>query len=374
MPSDHIGTLGVMVCRRAGTPPFAEKEFLRELSLASSRLGMTVFVFFPEDKPDSLSLHHQITGFIYKRNTWVKETVPIPEIIYDRCLFKSADETSAAAVFLNGLPKNSWSIWSRGLPGKRRVYDFLKREQTLSPYLPHTLTYAGGESLSKALIQFDGELFMKPSGGSHGSHTLYVNCKDKKVAILQGRDRSNSIFRKTIPVRELSAWVSKFTGHRRFIIQPYLKLTSREGRPFDIRVLVQKNAHGRWTITGKAVRQGPAEGMTSNLHGGGTAMPVPPFLESEFGVPIADDIMTCINRLSEHIPPLLESGFGRLGELGIDFGIDCFGKVWLLEVNSKPGRRAFRQTGDIPAAQLSVENPLRYARYLLLRQLRRVNT
>lgn len=374
MPSDYIGTLGVMVCRRTGSPPFAEKEFLRELCLASSSLGITVFVFFPEDKPGPVELNHRIEGYTYRNGGWIKDTFPVPDIIYDRCLFQNAVETSAASVFLSGLPGSNWSMWSRGLPGKRRVYDLLRREVALVPYLPQTLTYIGSESLNKALELFDGELFMKPSGGSHGKHTLYVNCKGTDEAILQGRDRSNTIFRKTIPARDLSSWVSKFTGRRHFIIQPYLKLTSRKGRPFDIRVLVQKNARGRWTITGMAVRQGPAEGMTSNLHGGGTAVSVPPFLESEFGNPVAGNITACINQLSKRIPPLLEGGFGRLGELGIDFGIDCSGKVWLLEVNSKPGRRAFKQTGDIPAATLSVKNPLRYARYLLLRQLRRVNT
>lgn len=374
MSSNNFGTIGVMVCRRIGSPPFAEKEYLRELSLASSRFGMSVFVFFPEDKPDSATLNHQISGYIYKRDGWVKETFPIPDIIYDRCLFKNVKETSVAASFLGGLPETTWSMWSRGLPGKRRVYDLLKREQALSPFLPHTLSYTGSKSLSKAIDLFDGELFMKPSGGSHGRHTLYVNCKRADETILQGRDRSNSIFQKTILARDLFHWVNNFTGRRRFIIQPYLKLSSREGSPFDLRVLAQKNARGRWTTTGMAVRQGPAEGKTSNLHGGGTAMSAPSFLESEFGVSLAGEIIACINHLSECIPPLLENGFGRLGELGIDFGIDCSGKVWLLEVNSKPGRRVFRQTGDIPAAKLSVENPLRYARYLLLRQLRRVNT
>ena len=31
MSSKMIGTLGVMACRKPGFPPFAEKEFLREL-------------------------------------------------------------------------------------------------------------------------------------------------------------------------------------------------------------------------------------------------------------------------------------------------------------------------------------------------------
>lgn len=375
MPSDYnIGTLGVMVCRRIGAPPFAEKEFLRELCLASSCLGITVFVFFPEDKPDSAGFSHRISGYTYRRGAWEKGSFPVPNIIYDRCLFKNADETSAARAFLSELPNRRWSMLSRGLPGKSRVYDLLKREQCLSPYLPHTLTYTGSESLRMALSMFEGKLFLKPSGGSHGKHTLFVDFSDHEKTRLQGRDRYNSIFKTTLPTRELPFWIKKFTGRRRFIIQPYLSLSSRDGRPFDVRVLVQKNARGHWTTTGMAVRQGPAEGMTSNLHGGGTAFPVPFFLESEFSATVSDHIITSIKQLSDLIPPILEGGFGRLGELGIDFGIDCSGKVWLLEVNSKPGRRVFRQSGDIPAAKLSVENPLRYARYLLLRQLRRVNT
>lgn len=45
MSSKIIGTLGVMACRKPGFPPFAEKQFLRELSLKSEGLGMQVFVF-----------------------------------------------------------------------------------------------------------------------------------------------------------------------------------------------------------------------------------------------------------------------------------------------------------------------------------------
>ncbi|WP_106766410.1 YheC/YheD family protein [Paenibacillus faecalis] len=375
MPSDNnLGTLGVMVCRRTGTPPFAEKEFLRELCLASSCLDITVFVFSPEDKQNTPERNDQIPGYTYRNGSWEKSSFPVPDIIYDRCLFKNIGETSAVATFLGNLPDKRWWWLSRGLPGKKRVYDLLKREQRLAPYLPHTLTYTGNDSLKMAISMFDGKLFLKPSGGSHGKHTLFVDCTDHKIAYLQGRNRDNSIFKTTLPTSELASRIKKFTEGRRFIIQPYLTLTSRDGRPYDVRVLVQKNAQGLWTTTGMAIRQGSAEGITSNLHGGGTALPVSVFLESEFGALTAEHIITCIKQLSDLIPPILEGGFGRLGELGIDFGIEYSGKVWLLEVNSKPGRLAFRQTGDIPAAKLSVENPLRYARYLLLRQLRRVNT
>lgn len=34
------------------------------------------------------------------------------------------------------------------------------------------------------------------------------------------------------------------------------------------------------------------------------------------------------------LPPLLEESCGRLGELGLDYGIDEGGRIYLLEANS----------------------------------------
>lgn len=75
------------------------------------------------------------------------------------------------------------------------------------------------------------------------------------------------MFQQTIPAQEMNEWVRRFTGRRRFIIQPYLELCNRNGDPFDIRSLVQKNDRGIWSITGIAARQGVSQGLTSNLHG-----------------------------------------------------------------------------------------------------------
>lgn len=381
MSSTTIGSLGVMVCRRSGFPPFAEKHYLQELSEVGERLGVSVFVFCPEEAPryavslpsENPSAH--IRGYRYASGQgWISCSFPIPGVIYDRCLYRSARESAAVAAFLGGLPKAGWRLWSRGLPGKLSVYNTLSRSPDVIDFLPPTLSYTGSKSLSRALATFHGEVFMKPSGGSQGRRTLYISLRDQGSVRLQGRDRSNDIFSRLIALPELPEWVSRFTAKRRFLMQPFLHLHSRSGNPFDVRALVQKNAKGLWSLTGVAVREGAGLGLTSNLHGGGTALLAQPYLAAEFGAETAASVLATIRRLSRLVPTLLESSFGRLGELGIDFGIDREGKVWLLEVNSKPGREAFKQTGEQPAATKAIENPLHYTRYLLLRQLRRVNT
>ncbi|MFE9273878.1 YheC/YheD family protein [Paenibacillus glucanolyticus] len=378
MSLNMIGTLGVMVCRRPGSPPFAEKEFLRELSLRGRKLGMQVFVFCPDDAfaaDDAGSRSDRIKGYCYGPDQqWSSGSFPLPDIIYDRGLHRNGEETAAASESLNRMLQRGSRLWSRGLPGKQKVHQLLKHSAALRPYLPATLSYTGDKSLNRALLAFGSGIFMKPSGGSQGRHTLCISWIDELHVKLQGRDRINRMFEQTIPLEKMNDWVRRFTGRRRFIIQPFLKLHNRNGEPYDIRSLVQKNDRGLWSITGIAVRQGAVQGLTSNLHGGGTAYPALPYLTSDFGEEKALKIIQTIRELSAQLPSLLEEGFGRLGELGIDFGVDMSGRVWILEVNSKPGRRAFTLTGDGDAARLSVEHPIQYARYLLLRQLRRVNT
>lgn len=70
-------------------------------------------------------------------------------------------------------------------------------------------------------------------------------------------------------------------------------------------------------------------------------------------------------KLSLTITGALEERYGRLGELGIDYGIDRDGNIWLLEVNSRPGRASFFQIRQPKCAFRAINRPLEYARYLI---------
>ncbi|MFU1798017.1 YheC/YheD family protein [Paenibacillus azoreducens] len=368
-----LGTLGIMCCSRRGSPPFSGESYCRRLTTLGRKYGLRVIVFSPEDAAHDRSF---VYGFTYREGAWHKHRFPFPDIVYDRCLFHSSKEFAAASTLLSEAhTAKGWTLWGRGLPGKWPIYRALRKEKCLLPYLPPTRPFRGEKSLFDALAAYNGEIFLKPRGGSQGRGTLHIRKDPGSGALhIQGRDSANRPVEKNFATENHALhWIREFTGQRGYIIQPFLHLYSRKGRSFDIRVLMQKNEKGLWMQTGIAVREGAAGSMTSNLHGGGKALPVLPYLSGQFGADQTERITGVLRQLSEMIPPILESHFGRLGELGIDFGIDTNGDIWLLEVNSKPGRTSIRQAGDPVSAVLASENPLRYARYLLLRQLRRVN-
>jgi hypothetical protein len=142
-------------------------------------------------------------------------------------------------------------------------------------------------------------------------------------------------------------------------------LTTPDHRPFDIRILVQKNEHSQWETTGMAVRTGKPNMITSNLHGGGQALTFRPFIDRYYSKETVKKILSKIEWVSAFVPPFIEQHHGQLIELGIDVGIDRDGNVWILEVNSKPGRTIFLRTGEKKIRQRAVQLPMFYAHSLL---------
>lgn len=368
------GTVGILTTESVGSLPFAEPSFCRRLCLVGTRYGMTVYVFCPSGIKASAN---EIVGYTYEKGSWVKRNFPLPDIVYDRCIYHDKEQSRKKHTQLTLLTDTQPFVYlTNVLAGKWSVHRVLQRFADIAPHLPITLQYTGEHQLADWLKHNQDGAFLKPQAGTHGKRTLHVSQTNNGGWNVIGRDQRNNLINKQFPSwQEVGPWLKKFTNNRTFLLQPYLQLNSLQGEPFDVRVLMQKDGNGQWSLTGMAVRAGQKGTLTSNLHGGGTAHPALPFLTRELGKTRATEAVIQIQELASSIPNRLESHFGRLAELGIDFGVDHEGKVWLLEVNSKPGRSSFFKIGDQDSAIKSVKNPMKYARYLLLRNtFRRIKT
>lgn len=364
MTETAMGLLGIMTGRRQGNPPISEPEFCTHLCRAAPLYDLKVLVFHPDGVSSD---GRSISGYTWSGGQWEPALGSPPDVLYNRCLFSSPQDKRAAATALAALSHSM--PWSRGLPDKWRVYEILRQSRKAAAMLPETRLYKGTRELATMLAEREHGVFLKPKAGSHGKRTLHAVRLPHNGGVgirVRGRDGANTFFQHVFgTLGEGLGWVHDFIGSRRYIIQPYLHLTSSNGQPFDVRVLMQKNGRGAWMLTGMAVRLGNRGSLTSNLHGGGTAVSPLPFLTEEYGN-YGNELLQELAAAAALLPPLLEEACGRLGELGLDFGLDAGGRIYLLEANSKPGRTVFRLTGDRRAAKLAAENPLRYARHLLL--------
>ena len=360
-----LGTLGVLVNEREGSPPFADEAFCRRLCQESDKFDMDVVVLTPKGS----SPNGKYQGYRYVNENWIKETLDLPDLIYDRCL------TPVPGIFRRKLRQASKSssrkirFLSRALPGKWHVYQSLKSYEVLHKHLPETELYTSKDQLKAWLKKHPEGVFLKPQAGSHGKSTVRAQwISSDQILYVQGRNRYNRCLDKRFS--HLSSGLTQL--HRiliakPYIIQPFLPLMNQDVKPFDLRALVQKNGFGQWGLSGLIIREGTAGSLTSNLHGGGKAKDARAFLEQEYGKETTSLLFAQAAKLSALIPEILESRYGRLSELGIDYGIDRNGHLWILEVNSKPGRAAFLLSGDSDSINKACNRPLEYARYLLLR-------
>lgn len=350
-------SLGIMT--RCQGSHFVDKGYYRKLTLFGRKHGIRVFVFSPR-RVDFAT--RTVRGFEYRGGVWKGGTFPLPAFIYDRCFIGPSYRHYKP--FVEKLQNDpAITFLGYGLSGKWQVQQILARSPKIAPYLPPTQIFT--LTNLQDTLSARGSAIIKPAAGTHGIGVVRISEKDNGFE-LKGRNRENQPFSRLFRHwGGVKLFLSSFTAGRKFLVQPYLKLHTPEGIPFDVRVLVQKNGLGEWEVTGKAVRLGDPRSITSNLHGGGKAVSLSPFLARTYKPAMQERIEQQVNQLAVELPIFLEQSHGRLVELGIDIGIDTSGHVWVIEVNSRPGRNVFNLINDPVAKRHSITQPVRYANYLM---------
>lgn len=249
----HLGILGTFHDQL--DPPFIEKDFFRVLSLYAQKKEMLVTVF----RLNEINWkENSVRGYRYhpKQGRWIKADYPIPPLIYDRIFYTSKAQLIKSYFIINRLMKEKRVIFlGRGLPGKWKVYEMCREHPNLLPFLPETIPLTPTTNWQEKLLEHQA-LFFKPVAGSQGKRVFKLT-KAKDGIVIKGRTNRNEIFSTFFPtVRACAAWLRKLSLQKKYIIQPYLSLSTKNQIPFDVRILVQKNQLGRWAETGRVVRLG----------------------------------------------------------------------------------------------------------------------
>jgi len=341
-----------------------EDRFCRQLAAEAAELGLAVIVLDPNGVGEPAG---RVTGYMLENDGWIRIEAAMPPVVYDRRFASGAKARMAAGRALSRLREHGAAILGGSLPGKLEVHRALQRNPAIRRLLPPTYRFRGAGQLEALIAPYPGGLFLKPSSGMQGRGTLAISRHERPGEwIVTGRSMRNGPYRRRLQdLSSIETAAARIAEGRVYLVQPLLPLHLPGGEPFDIRALVQKDGSGRWRYTGAAARIGRPGTATANLHGGGSACRIEPFLAAHYAEEDAKRLLRDIRGASLLVAELLELSFGRFAELGIDFGIEPGGRLWLLEANAKPGRASFAGSGDERTRRLSVRRPLQYARYLM---------
>ncbi|MGN7469843.1 YheC/YheD family endospore coat-associated protein [Brevibacillus sp. SAFN-007a] len=360
--------IGILTYR--GETGFVEPGFLRRLVKEGNGMGAEVFVFGLQDVQLA---ERRIKGFVPAEKGWKSEWFDWPDIVIDRYRYYPLAKHSRYPPFR----KQNWFRYANNrFTNKFNLHQILQEDPLLTRWLPETHAYARSTLVS--MLARHRQVYLKPTNGSGGRSILRV----EKTAVgysLHGRTKqqakSSEMLSSIAKVCErLEAWMQREkNGKEDFFLQQGLQLSLVPGRTVDTRVLVQKDGEGTWRLTGMGIRIGSTRSSTSNLHGGGTAMPAIPFLVHRFGPEEARRIVLECKELVLQTVARIEQHFGQMMEFGFDLGVDVHGRVWIIEINPKPGREIFRQLGEYRRYLQAVRRPLEYALYLLAQDETRKN-
>jgi len=190
-----------------------------------------------------------------------------------------------------------------------------------------------------------GMVYVKPVFGSLGIGVIKVNKEDRGLRYQKG------IVRKTFPT-VAAGYLSLLheIGGKSYMVQRGIRLARYGGRPYDIRVMVQRRPGRPWKVTGMAGRVASPGKIVTNGSQGGSIFPVPRLLGGEMRSRFRKIGLRAAHRLHAVFPGLVE--------IGLDVAVDRNRRPWIIEANTHPDPCPFTKLPSLSA----LRTILRYQR------------
>lgn len=344
--------------------PFGNiSSFCRELADACMNHGAAVYFFTPAS---ITSQSTWMNGWVFD-GEWKKKLMPLAEVIYNRLPSRKIESQSYVQHFFRHIRKHhNIAIFNERFLDKHDVFHALKNDDEVNNYLPESHLLENLATL-KEMYNKHRVLYLKPVQGSLGKGIYRITSLDQqKMILLESATKMNSKPIKFPNISTLYRSIKPKLKQRQYQLQQGLSVIQIGPRPVDFRALVQKNATGNWSITSIVARTAGDEKFVANLASGGTidtvinTLPRTNLLQHISSEEMLISLKRAAISIAEAIDRNIDAHFG---ELGVDLAIDVQGKVWLLEVNSKPSKQdntPLQGTRIRPSVRMVIS----YAKYL----------
>lgn len=220
---------------------------------------------------------------------------------------------------------------SRSIRGKRRVNRYLAQNTSLRKYVPVTVRFSI-RNLTR-MAQRYSSLYIKPDVGSLGIgvHKLIRRSGGYQLVLTHKKRQLHKEFSTASHVyRYLKA-----SKHTPLIIQQSISLDKFQGRPYDLRAMVQRKPGGPWVCTGIFVKIGGKNRITTNYYQGGQMLTYEQFLQAKgYSSTERSAKQAYIKEIAIAMAKTLSKKRSGMQEMGIDLAFDKHKQLWVIEVNT----------------------------------------
>lgn len=365
----HLGpTIGILTTSLRNESDYEPTSLQAELMFLS-KIGNTlpgqIYIFTPSSVNWS---NLTVRGYYYRQTTansgiWLSAIFPLPDVVYDRVSTRTGElRTMIRNTKKQLMCMEDVKYFNPSFLNKWKVHQMMMTNSELHQYLPETMEL--NLNNLEFMLSKHNVLYLKPGNGSLGMGIIRV-VRDSNGGLKYVVHRRKRIRGQADSAKQLLSKTRVYRDVRPYIVQQGIALATFRGCPFDLRIIFQKNRHGKWQISKKFVRVAPPGSSVANLSSGGTAETSRKVMNVLFkNKDIIEEKNLEIYNFSLTLAKTLELSSGQIfGELGLDIGIDKQGGLWLIEVNSKP-----RKTTETGFSKVIMKNtfmrPLEYSTYL----------
>jgi hypothetical protein len=336
--------------------------WFRELFKANNLAKVTLYTFTTSDVDMDTA---QIIGTYFDESSgmWTQRRFPYPDVLYIRGVSTSQQEE-----FKNllhhfdqlGVKK----INPEYLFNKWDLYNQLKKVRAIRTFLPKSVRIKDVHDLSSFLKKYS-KIYIKTYYGSRGKQVIHISKLPQGGYQFSHNRMGDLSIGQEKDVQTLFEVIHTLLGNNRILAQKAIDLIGLNNRNVDFRAEVQRNRSGDLDVVAIAARIGESHSPIT------THADVCRF--DEFWRNYFNCSNYQVNKLTEKVNNFLilvfesvEQAYGAFGDLGIDFGIDWEGQLWLIECNARSAKVSFMKSADEETIQKGFLNPLEYAKFLYL--------
>lgn len=355
--------IGIITSKHHQQPSFrGNRANFRDIIETGRRMGVLVFVFIPEG-------FHKTSPYTvgYSRHPahkqWIRLVFPHPDVVYNRIPDRESEQRSPERQALRFfLSSPHIHMFNPHFFDKQELFRWLANDRVLRSCLPATAAWGPTGSKEKLIhyVRHYDTVYIKPTRGKAGKGIMRIKKDTDHYHLTYVTGKASELIQfRTRQIKTLYLKINHLVNGQPYMIQQGVSLSRYQGRPFDCRLLVQKNGHGRWGVTGLGIRVAGARGITTHVPRGGTIGKPADIFPRVFGSR-AKSVYEQATELAVAVARGIERQSGKKwGEVSIDLGIDRNLNMWVFEANAKPMKF------DEPLIRKrSLERLIAYATYL----------
>jgi hypothetical protein len=297
---------------------------------------------------------NRVLGHTPTADGWRMVSKPIPKVIHKRVLYR----TSPPLQVLQRLRRRGVIFVNPyRMQNKYAAYQILSHDAQVASYLPSTWSYSWRRLVRQ--LAAGRTMILKPMIGSVGQDIIRIAPQTHDYAQIIGKQT------RVMSYHHLHRYLQRRIQPGRFLLQQYLNLARINDNPFDLRVPVQRDETGEWTVPGMVAKISGVHPFLTNLAQGGSAIPGDIAVSTAFTPSIAASVWVEIEQLAQRVARVIAQEYHYAADLGLDIGVDVDGKPWLIEVNSRDQRITFLEAGLLDTLRTLYRNPLMYCASLI---------